>query len=137
MPPISRFLAFQKVSFCYEGSEKPALERVDLTVEFGEVVAVVGKSGSGKSTLMSLIPRFHDPSEGRVVIDGRDIRDATLPSLRAQIAIVSQDTVLFDETVRANMRMAVRTRPKMSCFGQPWRRMRGNLSKTCPKDWTR
>ena len=90
LPPISRFLAFQKVSFCYEGSEKPALERVDLTVEFGEVVAVVGKSGSGKSTLMSLIPRFHDPSEGRVVIDGRDIRDATLPSLRAQIAIVSQ-----------------------------------------------
>ncbi|MCY3727534.1 MAG: lipid A export permease/ATP-binding protein MsbA [Nitrospira sp.] len=103
LPAISRSLEFQNVSFSYEGSDEPEIEHVHLTVEFGEVVALVGKSGSGKSTLMSLVPRFHDPSEGRILIDGRDIRDVTLTSLRAQIAIVSQETVLFDETVRANV----------------------------------
>lgn len=103
LPAISRSLEFQDVSFCYEGSDEPAIEHVDLTVEFGEVVALVGKSGSGKSTMMSLVPRLHDPSEGRILIDGQDIRDVTLTSLRAQIAIVSQETVLFDETVRANI----------------------------------
>ena len=103
LPAISRSLEFQNVSFSYDGSDEPAIEHVHLTVEFGEVVALVGKSGSGKSTLMSLVPRFHDPSEGRILIDGRDIRDVTLTSLRAQIAIVSQETVLFDETVRANI----------------------------------
>lgn len=103
LPAILRSLEFQNVSFSYEGSDEPAIEHVHLTVEFGEVVALVGKSGSGKSTLMSLVPRFHDPSEGRILIDGRDIRDVTLTSLRAQIAIVSQETVLFDETVRANI----------------------------------
>jgi len=91
------------VSFCYEGSDKPAIEDIHLTVEFGEVVALVGKSGSGKSTLASLIPRFYDPSEGHIFIDGRNIKDVRLSSLRAQIAIVSQETVLFDETIRANI----------------------------------
>ena len=103
LPAISRSLEFQNVSFYYEGSDEPAIEHVDLTVEFGEVVALVGKSGSGKSTLMGLVPRFHDPSEGRILIDDRDTRDVTLTSLRARIAIVSQDTVLFDDTVRANV----------------------------------
>lgn len=103
LPAISRSLEFQNVSFYYEGSDDPAIEHVDLTVEFGEVVALVGKSGSGKSTLMGLVPRFHDPSEGRILIDDRDTRDVTLTSLRARIAIVSQDTVLFDDTVRANV----------------------------------
>lgn len=103
LPVISRSLEFQNVSFSYEGSDEPAIEHINLNVEFGEVVALVGKSGSGKSTLMSLVPRFHDPSEGRILIDGRDVREVTLTSLRAQIAIVSQETVLFDETVRANI----------------------------------
>ena len=103
LPAISRSMEFQNVSFRYEGSDEPAIEHIRLTVEFGEVVALVGKSGSGKSTLMSLVPRFHDPSEGRILIDGQDIRDVTLTSLRAQIAIVSQETILFDETVRANI----------------------------------
>ena len=103
LPAISRSLEFRNVSFAYEGSAEPALEQIHLTVEFGEVVALVGKSGSGKSTLMSLVPRFHDPSEGRILIDDRDIREVTLTSLRAQIAIVSQETVLFDDTVRANI----------------------------------
>ncbi len=103
LPAISRSLEFQNVSFRYEGSDEPSIEHIDLTVEFGEVIALVGKSGSGKSTLMSLVPRFYDPSEGRILVDGRDIRDVTLTSLRVQIAIVSQETVLFDETVRANI----------------------------------
>ncbi len=103
LPAISRSLEFQNVSFRYEGSDEPSIEHIDFTVEFGEVIALVGKSGSGKSTLMSLVPRFYDPSEGRILVDGRDIRDVTLTSLRAQIAIVSQETVLFDETVRANI----------------------------------
>ncbi len=103
LPAISRSLEFQNVSFRYEGSDEPSIEHIDLTVEFGEVIALVGKSGSGKSTLMSLVPRFYDPSEGRILVDGWDIRDVALTSLRAQIAIVSQETVLFDETVRANI----------------------------------
>lgn len=103
LPAISRSLEFQNVSFHYEGSDVPAIEHIDLTVEFGEMIALVGKSGSGKSTLMSLVPRFHDPSEGRILIDGLDLKEVTLTSLRAQIAIVSQETVLFDESVRANI----------------------------------
>ena len=103
LPDISRALEFQNVSFRYEGSDDPAIEQIDLTVEFGEVLALVGKSGSGKSTLMSLVPRFYDPSEGRILIDGMDLKEVTLTSLRAQIAIVSQETVLFDESVRANI----------------------------------
>lgn len=103
LPDISRSLEFQNVSFRYEGSDDPAIEHIDLTVEFGEVLALVGKSGSGKSTLMSLVPRFYDPSEGRILIDGMDLKEVTLTSLRAQIAIVSQETVLFDESVRANI----------------------------------
>ncbi len=103
LPNISRSLEFRNVSFCYEGGDKPAIEHIHLTVECGEVVALVGKSGSGKSTLVSLVPRFYDPSEGHILIDGRKIRDVTLTSLRAQLAIVSQETVLFDETIRANI----------------------------------
>lgn len=103
LPAISRSLEFQNVSFRYEGSDDPAIAHIDLAVEFGEVIALVGKSGSGKSTLMSLVPRFYDPSEGRILIDGLDLKEVTLASLRAQIAIVSQDTVLFDESVRANI----------------------------------
>ena len=103
LPAISRSLEFQNVSFRYEGSDDPAIEQIDLTVEFGEVIALVGKSGSGKSTLMSLVPRFYDPSEGRILIDGMDLKEVTLTSLRTQIAIVSQETVLFDESVRANI----------------------------------
>ena len=103
LPNFSRSLEFRNVSFCYENAETPAIQDVNLTVSRGEVIALVGRSGSGKSTLMSLVPRFYDPSGGHVIIDGLDIKEATVPSLRAQIAIVSQDTVLFDDTVRANV----------------------------------
>jgi subfamily B ATP-binding cassette protein MsbA len=103
MLPMSRSLEFQGVTFQYESSEAPALMGVDLTVSAGEVVALVGSSGSGKTTLVSLVPRFYEPSGGSLVIDGHDIRDYTLQSLRRQIGIVSQSTVLFDETIKYNI----------------------------------
>jgi ATP-binding cassette, subfamily B, bacterial MsbA len=75
----------------------------DLTVERGETVALVGPSGSGKSSLANLIPRFYDPTDGRLTIDGIDLRGVTLDSLRGQIGLVTQETVLFDDTVRNNI----------------------------------
>ncbi len=103
LPLISHALEFRNVTFQYEGSERPALAGISLTVETGKVLALVGSSGSGKTTLVSLVPRFYDPTEGAVLIDGQDIRDCTLSSLRRQIGIVSQETVLFDETVHNNI----------------------------------
>ncbi|MBP7766444.1 MAG: lipid A export permease/ATP-binding protein MsbA [Syntrophaceae bacterium] len=101
LPPIQNSIDLQNVSFRYE--EKPVLKNVNLTIRAGEVVAFVGMSGGGKTTLVNLIPRFYDVSEGRVLIDGRDIRDVTLSSLRGQIAIVTQQTILFNDTVRNNI----------------------------------
>ena len=103
MPPIRRLLEFRTVSFRYEGSERPALSGINLSVGTGKILALVGSSGSGKTTLVSLVPRFYDPTEGLILIDGQDIRDYTLQSLRRQIGIVSQDTVLFDQTVKNNI----------------------------------
>lgn len=103
LAPIRRTLEFRRVTFQYEGSEVPALRDIDLTIRAGEVVALVGSSGSGKTTLVSLVPRFYEPTSGAILIDGRDIRDCTLRSLRRQIGIVSQDIVLFDESVRYNI----------------------------------
>ncbi|MEE9936441.1 MAG: ATP-binding cassette domain-containing protein, partial [Deltaproteobacteria bacterium] len=101
LPPIQNSIDLQNVSFRYE--EKPVLKNVNLTIRAGEVVAFVGMSGGGKTTLVNLIPRFYDVSEGRVLIDGLDIRDVTLSSLRGQIAIVTQQTILFNDTVRNNI----------------------------------
>jgi ATP-binding cassette, subfamily B, bacterial MsbA len=103
LPPLSHTLEFQRVTFQYDGTELPALSGIDLTVRAGEVIALVGSSGSGKTTIAGLVPRFYDPTDGVVLIDGCDIRKYTLQSLRAQIGIVSQQTVLFDETVRYNI----------------------------------
>ncbi|MCC6763533.1 MAG: lipid A export permease/ATP-binding protein MsbA [Deltaproteobacteria bacterium] len=98
---MRRGIVFERVGFRY-GAE-PVLKDVDLTIHAGEVVALVGMSGGGKSTLADLIPRFYDVTEGRIAIDGVDVRDYTLRSLRAQIAIVTQFTFLFNDTVRANV----------------------------------
>jgi len=95
-------IVFDDVSFSYDG-DKPALEHVSLVIRAGETVALVGQSGSGKTTLANLIPRFYHPTRGRILIDGHDIEDLTLSSLRASIALVSQDVVLFNDTVRANI----------------------------------
>jgi len=94
-------IAFEGVSFAYE--DQPVLRSLDLEIGSGEIVALVGPSGAGKSTLVNLLPRFFDPNQGRVAIDGVDIRDLDLASLRSLIGLVTQDTVLFDDTVRANI----------------------------------
>ncbi len=103
LPPITRQLAFSDVSFTYEGAKDRSLDKVNLTVQVGEVVALVGASGSGKTTLVSLVPRFYRPTEGQVTIDGMDIRLVDRSSLRRQIGIVSQETVLFDDLIRNNI----------------------------------
>src|SRR5574341_290479 len=103
LPRIARGIEFRGVGFRYAESDQPALEDIHLSIRAGEVVALVGSSGSGKTTLVSLVPRFYEPTEGAIFIDGRDIRRCTRRSLRAQIGIVSQDTALFDETGRDNI----------------------------------
>jgi subfamily B ATP-binding cassette protein MsbA len=103
LPRLSRSLSFEGLSFSYGGNGNPVLQDIDLRIQKGEIVALVGSSGAGKSTLVSLIPRFYDASSGRVLIDGVDIRTVTLNSLRGQIVIVSQETFLFDDTVANNI----------------------------------
>lgn len=103
MPPIARSVVYQDVTFLYEGQTIPALSDVDLVIQAGEMVAVVGSSGSGKTTLANLLPRFYTPTAGSVLIDGVDVQSFTLASLRAQIGIVSQEVVLFDDTVFNNI----------------------------------
>jgi subfamily B ATP-binding cassette protein MsbA len=95
-------LAFEQVDFSYADAA-PALHDISFTVAPGQTVALVGPSGAGKSTVMNLIPRFYDTDEGRVSVDGTDVRDLTLDSLRAQIALVSQDVTLFDDSIAANI----------------------------------
>jgi len=102
MPPARGDIEFEHVSFAYRGGS-PALDDVSLKVPAGRTVALVGPSGAGKSTILNLIPRFYDVRGGRVTVDGRDVRDVTLASLRANIALVSQEISLFDDTVRANI----------------------------------
>ena len=101
LPPFSREIRFEHVSFRYEREE--VLHDIDLVIPKGQVLAVVGASGAGKTTLANLIPRFHDVTGGRLLIDGIDVRQVTLASLRRQIALVTQQTILFNDTVRNNI----------------------------------
>ncbi len=105
LPAFAKTVQFDHVSFSYgsEGEDARVLHDINLEVRRGEVVAIVGSSGSGKSTLVHLIPRFFDSSEGQLLIDGNDVRDVTLASLREQVGIVTQETVLFNDTVRNNI----------------------------------
>ena len=109
MPKFTRAIRFVDVSFSYSNSKENVgdsplvLHDINLEVKAGEVLAVVGSSGAGKSTLVHLIPRFFDVSSGRILIDDSDVRDVTLESLRSQIGIVTQETVLFNDTVRNNI----------------------------------
>ena len=101
LPPFSDEIRFENLSFSY--GDEMVLKDVDLRIPRGEAVALVGPSGSGKTTLANLLPRFFDPTAGRVSLDGIDLRQATLKSLRAQIGVVTQEPVLFDDTVRNNI----------------------------------
>src|SRR5262249_24949193 len=100
-PPLRGAVRFEGVGFAYEPG-RPVLEGVELEVRPGQRVALVGPSGIGKSTVVSLLLRFYDPTEGRVLVDGRDVREYTLASLRRQVSVVLQDTVLFAASVREN-----------------------------------
>jgi subfamily B ATP-binding cassette protein MsbA len=95
-------VSLENVDFSYADG-KPILQGVSLSVEAGKTVALVGQSGAGKSTILNLIPRFFDTNAGRVTLDGVDVRDLKIASLRAQIALVSQDVTLFDDTIEANI----------------------------------
>jgi subfamily B ATP-binding cassette protein MsbA len=99
-------MTFDRVSFAY-GDDAAVLDDISFVARRGQVVALVGASGAGKSTLVDLIPRFHEPTSGRILLDGTDTREIALPALRSLIGIVSQDTVLFNDSVRANIAYGV------------------------------
>lgn len=103
LPPVQGEVAFGNVSFRYFGSGENVLSHVSLSARSGQTVALLGATGSGKSTVINLIPRFYDATEGRVTVDGHDVRDVTLKSLRSQIGIVLQETTLFGGTIRDNI----------------------------------
>jgi len=107
LPPFSREVEFDDVSFAYD-SEPAILRGINLTARAGEVIAIVGSSGAGKTTLVNLLPRFYNVTSGAVRIDGFDVRNVTLRSLREQIAVVTQETILFNDTVWNNI-----------CYGRP------------------
>jgi subfamily B ATP-binding cassette protein MsbA len=101
LPPFADAIRYEKVSFAY--AEEPVLRDITLTIRRGETVAIVGPSGAGKTTLVNLLPRLYDPTSGEITLDGADLRDTTLASLRRQIAVVTQETILFDSTARDNI----------------------------------
>jgi ATP-binding cassette, subfamily B, bacterial MsbA len=106
LPAFGGSIRFENVGFSYQGNgdgTREILRDINLEVSAGELVAVVGSSGAGKSTLVHLIPRFFDVTSGRLLIDGRDVRDVTLASLRSQIGVVTQETILFNDTLRNNI----------------------------------
>jgi subfamily B ATP-binding cassette protein MsbA len=100
---ISSGIEFKEVSYTYLSSKQKALDNINLSIKKGELVAIVGKSGGGKTTLVNLLPRFYDPDEGGIYIDSTDISSVTFKSLRGQFGIVSQEVILFNDTVTATI----------------------------------
>ena len=103
LPVVDGAVKFENVTFRYFGSGDPVLKKVSFETSPGQRIALLGATGSGKTTIINLLPRFYDPSEGRITIDGYDLRDVTLDSLRSQIGIVLQETTLFSGTIRDNI----------------------------------
>jgi len=103
LPPFQRSIEFRDVGFVYEEGAGRILRSVSFTVGAGQMIAIVGRSGAGKTTLVNLLPRFYDVTSGAILIDGADLRHVTLGSLRRQVGIVTQDTVLFDDTIGHNI----------------------------------
>jgi len=110
LPPFSDSIEFDHVCFSYDGKDQ-VLRNINLTIRKGDIIALVGPSGGGKTTMANLIHRFFDVTGGAIRIDGQDIRDVTIKSLRAQIAIVTQQTILFNDTVRNNIAYGDPDRP--------------------------
>ena len=118
------------MSFGYEdGHGRSTLRGVSFTVRAGQMIAIVGRSGAGKTTLVNLLPRFYDVTTGAIQIDGRDIRDVTLASLRAQIGIVTQETVLFDDTIAGNIAYGTPGAERRADRGGGARRQRARLHR--------
>jgi len=105
-------VVFDQVSFAYQEGRARALDNVTLKIAPGETVAIVGRSGSGKTTLVGLLPRFYQPTSGGVKVDGRDVREYDLKNLRAQVALVSQEVVLFNDTIRNNIAFGLKVTPE-------------------------
>jgi ABC-type multidrug transport system fused ATPase/permease subunit len=103
LPPLQREISFDNLTFSYGSSDQRALDGISLSVPKGQSIAIVGRNGSGKTTLLAMLPRFFEPQGGRVAIDGTDIHDATLRSLRGQISIVTQESIIFPGTVAQNI----------------------------------
>jgi subfamily B ATP-binding cassette protein MsbA len=103
LPPFQREIEFRDVGFGYDEGPGPILRGVSFTVAAGQMIAIVGRSGAGKTTLVNLLPRFYDVTSGSILIDGVDLRDVSLASLRRQVGIVTQETVLFDDTIATNI----------------------------------
>ncbi len=144
LAPLRSEVRFENVTFAYPGSAQPALSDVSLTVPKGQCVAVVGRNGSGKTTLLALVPRFYDAQAGRVLIDGVDIRDVTLRSLRREISIVTQDSVIFPATIAENIAYGDPTASRATSRPPPaapsltissWKSRRGMTR--CSADWGR
>lgn len=112
LPPFSREIVFENVGFAYDDHSSGVLEKIQFRARRGEIVALVGSSGAGKTTLVNLLPRFHEATSGAILIDGVNIRDVTIKSLREQIAVVSQENILFYDTVSNNICYGLANVPK-------------------------
>jgi subfamily B ATP-binding cassette protein MsbA len=108
LTPFQREIEFRDVGFGYDEGPGPILRGVSFTVAAGQMIAIVGRSGAGKTTLVNLLPRFYDVTSGAILIDGVDVRDVSLASLRRQVGIVTQETVLFDDTIASNIAYGAR-----------------------------
>ena len=102
-PGLQKVLKLENITFCYPGTTRPALEHFNLRVPAGQITALVGENGAGKTTLIKLICRFYDPEEGRLLIDGTNIRNISLPALRQRITVLFQDPVHYHDTVFNNI----------------------------------